>query len=111
MTPIILAALDKSVSAHEFERTGPEFLDWVADRLVLVHKESPNLDFIHCLRRRAEKARAASLTYSEYKRTEKELGTSLLKREARNKVFKMLTTLSCGIFIGIALSFLTSAIY
>ena len=37
----------------------PDMLDWVADRLVNVHGENCNLDFILSIRERASKARAA----------------------------------------------------
>ena len=47
------------LEAHEPEREGPKFLDWVADRLVNVYGESENVDFVICLRRRAAKAAAA----------------------------------------------------
>ena len=44
--------------AHEPEREGPNFLDWVADRMVYVYGESEYADFVICLRRRAAKAAA-----------------------------------------------------
>lgn len=47
------------LDAHEPEREGPKFLDWVANRLVNVYGESENVDFVICLRRRAAKAAAA----------------------------------------------------
>ena len=53
------AAAPNLLEAHEPEREGPDFLDWVADRLVNVYGESENVDFVICLRRRAAKARAA----------------------------------------------------
>jgi hypothetical protein len=37
----------------------PDFLDWVADRLVHVYGESPNIDFVHSLRDRATAGRDA----------------------------------------------------
>lgn len=37
----------------------PDFLDWIADRLVQVHKESQNVDFVLSLRERAKAGRAA----------------------------------------------------
>ena len=37
----------------------PDFLDWVADRLVHVYGESPNVDFVLSLRYRAAAGRAA----------------------------------------------------
>lgn len=37
----------------------PDFLDWVADRLVHVYGESPLMDFVHTLRERAKAGRAA----------------------------------------------------
>lgn len=33
-----------------------EFLSWMADRLVFVYGESPNIDFVHYLRRLATEA-------------------------------------------------------
>lgn len=35
----------------------PDFLDWVANRFVNVHDESPNVDFVQRLREEAAKAR------------------------------------------------------
>lgn len=37
----------------------PEFLEWVADRLVHVHGESPNVDFVLTCQDRAKLLRAA----------------------------------------------------
>lgn len=37
----------------------PDFLDWIADRLVHVYGESPNVDFVVSLRQRAAAGRAA----------------------------------------------------
>ena len=37
----------------------PDFLDWLADRLVNVYGESPNVDFVHTCRDRAKALRAA----------------------------------------------------
>lgn len=37
----------------------PEFLHWIADRLVYVHGERENLDFIRSLRERADAMRLA----------------------------------------------------
>jgi len=37
----------------------PDFLDWMADRLVNVYGESPNVDFVQSLRDRAKMARYA----------------------------------------------------
>jgi hypothetical protein len=34
-----------------------DFLDWIADRLVFIHGESPNVDYVLSLRKRAETAR------------------------------------------------------
>lgn len=34
------------------------FLEWLADRLVMVYGESPNVDFVHTLRKYAEKINA-----------------------------------------------------
>lgn len=37
----------------------PEFLEWIADRLVNVYKESPNVDFVHACRNFVDKLRQA----------------------------------------------------
>lgn len=37
----------------------PDFLDWIADRLVYVHGEKPNMDYVLSLRSRAEAGRRA----------------------------------------------------
>lgn len=37
----------------------PDFLDWVADRLVFVYGENPNVDFVLSLRERAKAGRDA----------------------------------------------------
>lgn len=37
----------------------PGFIDWVADRFVHVHGDSPNVDYVLSLRKRAEAAEAA----------------------------------------------------
>ena len=37
----------------------PDFLDWIADRLVHIHGESENVDFVLSLRQRASAGRAA----------------------------------------------------
>lgn len=55
----LIEAASDLLAAHEPDRQGPDFLEWVADRLVTVHGESPNVDFVLCLRRRASLARAA----------------------------------------------------
>lgn len=55
---LLIEAAPDLLDAHEPEREGPDFLDWVADRLIN-HGDNPNSDFILCLRRRADKARAA----------------------------------------------------
>lgn len=39
-----------------------EFLNWIADRLVYVHGESPNVDFVLALRRMATKFLQLDLT-------------------------------------------------
>lgn len=45
----------------------PEFLDWLADRLVNVYSENPNIDFVLSLRARAEAGRKAiSLATSKW---------------------------------------------
>ena len=37
----------------------PDFLEWIADRLVHVHGENPNVDYVLTLRDRAKAGRAA----------------------------------------------------
>lgn len=55
----LIEAAPELLDSHEPEREGPEFLDWVADRLVHKYGDKEGADFIICLRRRAEKSRAA----------------------------------------------------
>ena len=57
----LMAAAKEFYEAHEphSEPTGPDFLDWLANRLVEVHGENPNVDFVLALRRKADKARKA----------------------------------------------------
>ena len=38
---------------------GPDFLDWIADRLVHVYHESEHIDFVWAIRRKAKKSRDA----------------------------------------------------
>jgi len=38
---------------------GPQFLQWVADRLIHVYGEDPDIDFVHALRRKANKMQQA----------------------------------------------------
>lgn len=47
----------------------PDFLDWLADRLVNVYSESPNIDFVHSCRDRAKWLRAALRSAAETKGT------------------------------------------
>lgn len=54
----LIAAAPCLLAAHEADRDGPDFLDWVAARLIR-QGDNPNSDFILCLRRRAQAARAA----------------------------------------------------
>ena len=54
----LIAAAPDLLEAQEDERAGPDFLNWVADRLVR-HGDHPDADFVLCLRRRASLARAA----------------------------------------------------
>ena len=42
---------------------GPDFLEWIADRLVNVYGESDNVDFVLSLRLRAKQHRAALANY------------------------------------------------
>lgn len=55
----LIEAAPELLEAHEPEGMGADFLDWIADRLVHIHKDQEGADFIVCLRRRADKARAA----------------------------------------------------
>lgn len=57
----IIAAAPELLEALTYGQTLnlPDMLDWVADRLVNVHGENCNLDFILSIRERANKARAA----------------------------------------------------
>ena len=52
--PDLLAAQTMGASMNT-----PDFLDCIADRLVSVHGENPNVDFVLSLRERAEAGRAA----------------------------------------------------
>ena len=52
--PTMLAALNQGASKNL-----PDFLDWLADRLVHVYGESPNVDFVLSTRERARLTRAA----------------------------------------------------
>lgn len=45
--------------ALEPHRSGPDFYDWIADRLVHVYGESEGVDFVLTLRRRAQLGREA----------------------------------------------------
>ena len=57
----VMAAAPELLEALTYGQTLnlPDMLDWVADRLVNVHGENCNLDFILSIRERASKARAA----------------------------------------------------
>ena len=50
--------LEEAIASHEPDQTGPEFLKWLYERLINVYKENPNIDFVQCLKRRADKAEA-----------------------------------------------------
>jgi hypothetical protein len=52
--PKLLAALEPDATP-----SGPDFLDWIADRLVNVYGEPENVDFVLALRRKAASARDA----------------------------------------------------
>lgn len=47
------------MKANDHNEKGADFLDWVADRLVNVYGENPNVDFVIELRKRASMSRAA----------------------------------------------------
>jgi hypothetical protein len=57
----LIAAAPDLLASWEPDRdvTGPDFLDWVADRLVRVYGEPADVDFVLKLRRMAEMGRAA----------------------------------------------------
>lgn len=55
----LIAAAPDLLAAHEPEADGPDFLDWLADRIVHIYRESPDTDFVLALRRKAAKARDA----------------------------------------------------
>lgn len=57
----LIAAAPELLEAHEpnGNPSGPDFLDWLADRLVHVYGESTSQDFVQALKRKASKARAA----------------------------------------------------
>lgn len=57
---LLFAAAPLMLEAHEPNATppGPDFLEFIADRLVM-HGDDPNADFVLALRRKAAKARAA----------------------------------------------------
>lgn len=65
--PVVLAASLADVQAEiarlrgalEPHRSGPDFYDWIADRLVHVYGESEGVDFVLTLRRRAQLGREA----------------------------------------------------
>lgn len=52
--PELLAAQTMGASANT-----PDFLEWIADRLVHQHGENPQVDFVLSLRKRAAAGRAA----------------------------------------------------
>lgn len=45
----------------------PEFLDWMADRLIHVYKENEFVDYVHCLRDRANQLREISKLLSVHR--------------------------------------------
>lgn len=57
----LIAAAPELLSAQTMgsQVNTPDFLDWIADRLVYVYKESPHIDFVLSLRERAKAGRAA----------------------------------------------------
>lgn len=54
-SPVMLAALKGDAEPTPT----PEFLDWLADRLVMVYNEPSNIDFVRSLRKRAATMREA----------------------------------------------------
>jgi hypothetical protein len=57
----LMKAAPKLLAAQTMgqSRNTPDFLDWLADRLVRQYDESPNVDFVLSLRARAAAGRAA----------------------------------------------------
>lgn len=57
----LIAAAPDLYEAHEPHSNppGPDFLDWLAERLVKVYGENHETDLVQALRRKAAKARAA----------------------------------------------------
>ena len=57
----LISAAPELLEAHEpdADMPGPDFLDWIADRMVNVYGESEGIDFVLALRRKAEKTRKA----------------------------------------------------
>jgi beta-xylosidase len=51
----LVAAIDGGVQVST-----PELMEWIADRMVFVYNESPNVDYVQSLRSRAQKLRLAS---------------------------------------------------
>lgn len=57
--PELLEALTMSQHPAWGNMSTPDFLDWVADRLVYQYGENPSVDFVVSLRKRAFAGRAA----------------------------------------------------
>jgi len=57
----LILALGECAEALEPDAAppGPDFLDWIADRLVHVYHESEHIDFVWAIRRKAKKSRDA----------------------------------------------------
>lgn len=57
----LIAAAPELLDAQTMgvEVNTPDFLDWMAERLIHVYGESPNIDFVLSLRERAKAGRAA----------------------------------------------------
>lgn len=51
----LVAAIDEGAQVNT-----PDLMEWVAERFIFVHNESPHVDYVLSLRRRAEKLRKAS---------------------------------------------------
>lgn len=59
-TKLILAAPELLFAqTMGVELNTPDFLDWIADRLVYVHGERPEVDYVLSLRERAKAGRSA----------------------------------------------------
>ena len=54
------------------EPTTPEFLDWMANRLINVYGEKENVDFVIALRRKSQKIKEAIELVDQFSKTKKD---------------------------------------